>query len=323
MSYAARFGDIIDVPPGPEGDTALGLIPPTDVPELGDWVIAAQYLEPQGFAFRYRVPQLPMSLYPSAADNRAPGELELTFGRDAARFVQRVAVPVVGLMLRVPSRPSSIRVRRRKDTTGAGFQSGTPTPFRLSVGLLPYSPSDVRYPLTLRGPSIVPSPPEGAQVFAPNPVSLPRFARTMTGVRGQVRSVQFPDIPAAGGTATLNIGTMLSGRILRLSEDGNISGGVNVTALDPAGIPLGSWIWNAAQWYDLPPRTTQLRAENVNPGFGIAAFPVLFEPGETAAWVDAERLNRWPVDGEAVPELADAVETYSDPVVDRGIEAVA
>lgn len=317
MSYSARFGDIIDVPPGPAGDTALGLIPPTDVELEGDWVIAAQYLEPQGFAFRYRVPQPPSATYYSAPDNRAPGELELTFGRDAARFVQRVAVPVVGLMLRVPSRPSSIRVLRRKDTTGAGFQSGTPTPFRLSVGLLPYSPSDVRYPLTLRGPDIVPLPPEAAPGYRTHPQALPRFSRRLVTL-GQTSKRAIQDQIPNNTFLDVNLGTtMWSGRIWRTGTFANIG----FEFRNVLGVVLSSGPFPSNQWIEVPPGSTVLRVTNANAFF--ATLELQYEPGESLFWVDAERLNRWPVDAGGVPELADALEAYSDPVVDRGIEAVA
>ena len=317
MSYAARFGDIIDVPPGPAGDTALGLIPPMDVELEGDWVIGAQYLEPQGFAFRYRVPQPPTSTYYSAPDNRAPAELELTFGRDAARFTQRVAVPVVGLMLRLPSRPSSIRVFRRKDTTGAGFQSGTPTPFRLSVGLLPYSPSDVRYPLTLRGPDVVPLPPEAAPGYRTHPQTLPRFSRRLVTL-GQTSKRWFTEELAANSPTDITLGTtMYSGRMWRTGQFANIG----FEFYDLLGVLLANGGWEPQGWIEVPPRATRLRVINSN-AF-LATVQVQYEPGESLFWVDVERLNRWPVDAGGVPELADALEAYSDPVVDRGIEAVA
>jgi hypothetical protein len=320
VSYSARFGDIIDVPPGPAGDTALGLIPPTDVELEGDWVIAAQYIEPQGFAFRYRVPQRPFSQYYNGNDNRAPAELELVFGRDAARFVQRVAVPVVGLMMRVPSRPSSIRVRRRKDTTGAGFQSGTPTPFRLSVGLLPYAPSDVRYSLTLPSPSVVqggpgPEPVPTLQTF---PVELPRFSRTLVTLdRTSRRQIIQTAIPAAS-FVDVNLGTSCAaGRLYRTGTFSGIT--LDVRNLLGQTISFGAWAPNA--WLELPPESVLLRISNS--GAGAANVYGIYEPSETAFWVDAERLNRWPVDAAGVPELADAIEATTDPVIDRGIEAVA
>lgn len=320
MSYAARFGDIIDVPPGPAGDTALGLIPPTDVDLEGDWVIAAQYLEPQGFAFRYRVPQPPTSQYYNGNDNRAPGELELVFGRDAARFVQRVAVPVVGLMMRVPSRPSSIRVRRRKDTTGAGFQSGTPTPFRLSVGLLPYSPSDVRYALTLRSPSVVQGGPgpEPVPTLETFPVELPRFARTLVTLdRPSRRTIIALQIPA-NSFVDVGLGTTLAaGRIYRTGTFPNVAAQFrNLT-----GNLLSTGVFAPNTWLEVPPGATSLRLNNTN-AFAADVYAI-YEPGETAYWVDVERLNRWPVDAGGVPELADAIEATTDPVIDRGIEGVA
>ena len=327
MSYEARHGAIVDVPPGPAGETGEGLVLPLDVEELGDWTIFATYRDPRGSAFRYREPLIDAGQYVDAFDNRAPLALRVTWGRDAAAFRQTVAVPVVGLALRCPSRPSRVEVIRQKSTAGeAGSPTpwNQPTPCRLTIGLLPYSPSDVRYPLTLVGPNIVPTPPEAAPGFELNPVKLPRFARRVSSIGyGQTRTYEIPFIPDSGGTVVVQFGPTFSGRFMRLAAAGNITGfGIDADWLGPAGEPRGSFVPDVAQWHDIPNGVTGVRFTNNN-AFGILPSFALWQPGETAVWLDAEGLNEWPVDTDAVHELAESMAVYSDPLTGRVVEGIA
>ena len=318
MSYEARYGSVVAVPPGAAGSSFVGLVFP-DVDPSGSWVIAAQFRNPTGPAFRYQAPPAP-SPFLESPDNRSPAALRLVFGRGAGAFEQLVAVPVVGLMLRVPERPSRVDVIRQKDTSASVVLERDPTPFELTLALLDYAPSHVRYPLTLRGPDIVPMPPEAAPGWQTYPVRLPDFARRLelvtsaqerhvtTGSIGASSSISI-DLGASGPAAWRWLAAVPTDATWRAqSVNGSqLTGDTPLDSLAP---------------YALPPltRTIVISNDDATP---IASAAIAWTPGESAYWLDAEGLNSWQVDTPAVPELARSVELYGNPVTDRGVEAVA